>query len=48
MFIVVGPFVPGCLDVMLGYLNASQLMRVYYPTNCSKNEKVSTYIVKNI
>lgn len=41
-FFILGKYVPGCLDVMLGYGETSQLMRVYYPTSSSKNVNVST------
>lgn len=41
--IFAGPYLPGCIDIMLGYTNTSQLLRLYYPTNSTKSEKVCRY-----
>ncbi|XP_074040953.1 platelet-activating factor acetylhydrolase isoform X2 [Leptinotarsa decemlineata] len=36
-----GNFVPGCVDVMLGYTREDPFMRLFYPTNSEHNEKVN-------
>ncbi|KAJ8986161.1 hypothetical protein NQ317_005635 [Molorchus minor] len=37
-----GPFMPGCMDVMLGYDQESPMLRLFYPTNAKKDEKENT------
>ncbi|KAG5890183.1 hypothetical protein JTB14_014349 [Gonioctena quinquepunctata] len=36
-----GPFLPGCIDVMLGYGKNEPFMRMFYPTNFKKGENVN-------
>lgn len=39
-YILLGPFTPGCMDVMLDYSQEGIFMRLYYPTNEDKKDPV--------
>ncbi|KAJ8957354.1 hypothetical protein NQ318_004833 [Aromia moschata] len=38
--VAMGPYMPGCMDVMLGYNKESPFFRLFYPTNVSKSAEI--------
>lgn len=36
-----GPYVPGCIDLMLDYSIKGLFVTIFYPTECTVNDKVS-------